>query len=240
MKRIFFILPLALLLLSAASCATAKESLPTEEYSYYYNENETTAPPVTLPPASSAAPTTLPPVSEASTAMPPVSEVPTTLPPVSEVPTTLSPATVPTTETPVPSSAVPTSSAGEFSTDENGNIDLHVELPDANGTMVVSTEKSNAYIRIVSEQRGLNTNLLIAVYTVPQTWQNYVVEFKNAESRTADGIRRVYLIDQNDKIVSVAAAADAEKENCSTTENWFCMNVLIKKMIFPKIEPEIQ
>lgn len=239
MKRMLPVFLIALLLFSAASCATAKGPLPTQEYSYHY-ENETTAPPVTLQPSSSVVPTTLPPVSEGSTSAPPVSEVPTTLPPVSVAPTTLPPATVPPTQPPAPPSTVPTSSAGEFSTDENGNIDLHVELPDANGTMVVSTERSNRYIRTVSEQRGVNVELLVAVYTVPQTGQNYVFEFYGAGNRTVDNLRRVYLIDENDGIKSVAAAKDTEKENITTTENWFCMNVLIKNMIFPKIAPEIQ
>ena len=102
--------------------------------------------------------------------------------------------------------------------------------------MEVSIDPAHPFIRAVSEKRGLNVNVLATVYAVPESGQNYVFEFKDASSRTADDLRRVYLLSADGAIKSVAAADNAERENVSPTENWFCMNVLVKKMIFPEIQ----
>lgn len=223
----------ALLTAALSGCGAGRETPSVGEYSYVY-ESETLSAPVystsptvpsgTLPSTAPATtlptqPTTQPSVPDTAPSLP----VPTTEVPTTEIPVTLPPE-VPTTDV--------------LPTDAQGRIDLHVELPDANGTMVVSTERTNPYIALVSAQRSLPVERLVAVYTVPQTGQNYVFEF-NAGARTVENLRRVYLIDRNDQIDSVAATDWNEAENVSQTENWFCMNVLIKNMIFPKIAGEI-
>ena len=224
----------ALLTAALSGCGAGRETPSVGEYSYVY-ESETLSAPVystsptvpsgTLP--SSAPATTLP--TQPVTTLPSVPETAPSLPvPTTEVPTTEIPVTLPP--------EVPTTDV--LPTDAQGRIDLHVELPDANGTMVVSTERTNPYIALVSAQRNLPVERLVAVYTVPQTGQNYVFEF-NAGARTVENLRRVYLIDRNDQIDSVAATDWNEAENVSQTENWFCMNVLIKNMIFPKIAGEL-
>ena len=234
MKRsltVFIAITLAALIFAACG---AEPQGPTDEYSYLYEPEASTLPvtsdfeiSVEMPSFERATAETV----SVPTYVPITETAPnTTLPePTGEVPTTAQPATEPTTAY---------EGSTELATDENGNLDLHVELPDANGTMVVSAEKTNPYIRLVNNQRGIETDKLVAVYTVPQTGQNYVFEF-NGAGRSADDIRRVYLIDADSNIVSVAAADDSEKEKISATENWFCMNVLIKKMIFPKFDGEI-
>lgn len=233
-NRLILCVTAALLTAALSGCGGAGRETPSVgEYSYVY-ESETLSAPVystsptvpsgTLPSTAPATtlptqPTTQPSVPVTATTAP----VPTTEIPTTEVPMTLPPE-VPTTDV--------------LPTDAQGRIDLHVELPDANGTMVVSTERTNPYIVLVSTQRSLPVERLVAVYTVPQTGQNYVFEF-NAGARTVENLRRVYLIDRNDQIDSVAATDWNEAENVSQTENWFCMNVLIKNMIFPKIAGEI-
>ena len=233
-NRLILCVTAALLTAALSGCGGAGRETPSVgEYSYVY-ESETLSAPVystsptvpsgTLPSTAPATtlptqPTTQPSVPDTAPSLP----VPTTEVPTTEIPVTLPPE-VPTTDV--------------LPTDAQGRIDLHVELPDANGTMVVSTERTNPYIALVSAQRSLPVERLVAVYTVPQTGQNYVFEF-NGDRRTAENIRRVYLIDRNDQIDSVAATDWNEAENVSQTENWFCMNVLIKNMIFPKIAGEI-
>ena len=233
-NRLILFAAAALLTAALPGCGGAGREVPSVgEYSYVY-ESETLSAPVystsptvpsgTLPSSAPATtlptqPTTQPSVPDTAPSLP----VPTTEVPTTEIPVTLPPE-VPTTDV--------------LPTDANGRIDLHVELPDANGTMVVSTERTNPYIALVSAQRSLPVERLVAVYTVPQTGQNYVFEF-NAGARTVENLRRVYLIDRNDQIDSVAATDWNEAENVSQTENWFCMNVLIKNMIFPKIAGEI-
>ena len=162
-----------------------------------------------------------PPLTETTAA--PETEAPSESAPQDE---TTAPAVAPQTEAPASETAPP----------ETG-VDLSIEMPAANGTMQVSTDPENEYIRLIRDARGLDPSLLAAVFTVPQTGQNYVFEFAGA-ARTADDIRRVYLIDETGAVKSVAAADAAERENISVTENWFCMNVLIKGVVFPAVRDQ--
>lgn len=114
-------------------------------------------------------------------------------------------------------------------------IDLTIEMPDKNGTMVVDTSSDNKFVKEVNKSRKIGSDKLVAVYSVPESGQNYVFEFKDAKGRKVDDLRRVYLLDENCKITGVAASSSTEKEGISSVENWFCMNVLIKEMIFPAV-----
>ncbi len=133
-----------------------------------------------------------------------------------------------------------TEKASESSTAASKDVDLSIVLPSANGDMEVDTSPGNKFIAIVNNERQIDTSYLAAVYSVPDSGQNYVFEFSSSTGRTADDLRRVYLIDTNGKITGVAAKNASEKENVSSVENWFCMNVLIKKLVFPAVENELQ
>ncbi len=119
-------------------------------------------------------------------------------------------------------------------------VDLSISMPDKNGTMVTDKSKDNKFIKIINSQRKIDSSLLVAVYAVPESGQNYVFEFEDASVRTADSLRRVYLIDANGNITGVASSVASEKEHLSAVENWFCMNVLIKEVIFPAIEKDMK
>lgn len=117
-------------------------------------------------------------------------------------------------------------------------VDLDITLPEANGKMVVDRSPSNRFTAAIASQKKIDTDLLVAVYSVPESGQNYVFEFYTNDKHSKDNIRRVYLLDSNCKITGVAASSASERENLSTTENWFCMTVLIKGVIFPEIEEQ--
>lgn len=117
-------------------------------------------------------------------------------------------------------------------------VDLNITMPEANGKMQVETSPSNKYIAAIADEEGIDEAFLAAVFSVPESGQNYVFEFKSKNLRSADNIRRVYLLDSACKIISVAASDSSERKNISATENWFCMNVLIKKVIFPAVEDQ--
>ena len=142
-----------------------------------------------------------------------------------------------TASAPQSTAAAPTTGVA---TTAEGEIDLSIQLPDANGTMEVSLDPSNKFIKAVHNARGVDTSLLAAVYSVPESGQNYVLEFSSAGKRTADDLRRVYLLTADGAITSVAASKNTERENLSATENWFCMNVLIKGMVFKAVEDKLQ
>ncbi len=133
-----------------------------------------------------------------------------------------------------------TEKASESGTTASKDVDLSIVLPSANGDMEVDTSPGNKFIAIVNSERQIDASYLAAVYSVPDSGQNYVFEFSSSTGRTADDLRRVYLIDTNGKITGVAAKNASEKENVSSVENWFCMNVLIKKLVFPAVENELQ
>ncbi len=121
-----------------------------------------------------------------------------------------------------------------------GEIDLSISMPEKNGTMVVDTSAENKFVAIVCNERGIDSGLLAAVYSVPESGQNYVFEFVSGKERSVESLRRVYLIDENGSIVGVAATKSAEMENVTAVENWFCMNVLIKELIYPSVEKDIK
>ncbi len=119
------------------------------------------------------------------------------------------------------------------------NVDLSISMPQQNGSMYTDSASDNKFIVIVHEQKKISKDLLVAVFSLPDTGQNYVFEFYNATGRTADDLRRVYLIDSNGDIVSISAVDNSEREGIGTVENWFSMNVLIKEVIFPAISESI-
>ncbi len=118
-------------------------------------------------------------------------------------------------------------------------VDLGISMPEKNGTMVVDSSVSNKFIQIVEDKKDIDPSLLVAVYSVPESGQNYVFEFYDDDGREADDIRRVYLIDSSGKITGIAAVKASERENVSSVENWFCMNVLIKELVYPAVKDEL-
>ena len=114
-------------------------------------------------------------------------------------------------------------------------VELNISMPEKNGTMKTDASPDNKYIRIVNKQKKIDKSLLLAVYSVPDSGQNYVFEFYTDGNTAADNIRRVYLIDAYGDITSIAAAENSERVNISPVENWFCMNVLIKEIIYPAV-----
>ena len=236
MKKAIAAIPIgAVLLLSSCSIFSvnidrqnATSTSPTE-YTYY--TSATTVPTSAQAPGESVPePATVPSVTNAPS---------TTVPATTYQPVTVPSATYQQPGTAAPeSTTVPQSTTAPGTTAAQSELDLSITLPEANGTMEVSTDSSNNLIRTVSATRGIDDSLLVAVYSVPESGQNYVFEFYEGE-RSAENLRRVYLLDSAGKITSVAASVSAERENLSVTENWFCMSVLIKGMILPAVQDQM-
>ncbi len=222
-----------------AACEKEKEPGVTsysEEYVYVpsavpvIEETE----PVTTEPYTEL--TTFPPESytdiTAATTTEPSTTQPAPTEPLTTIPVTAAPETTTAPVTSAPDTTAPTAA-------ESTTVDLTIELPEANGTMEVDTSPDNKFIAAVASQKKTDTSLLAAVYSVPESGQNYVFEFYDADGRTKDDLRRVYLMDDACHITGVAAAKSSEKVNVSSTENWFCFNVLIKGVIFDAIAEDL-
>ena len=245
--RFFALIMVAALVFGFCACnfGTASGDTVTTTYNYIYTPSEATSFSEETQTVASAEETTQP-YTEAQTQLQEegVTQETTTLPPE----TTTAVAETTTVETTVPAEATTEHEqttmvlAETTSSSALADFSLNMSVPDANGTMEVDLSEENKYTQIVAAQRGIDTSLLVAVYSVPESGQNYVFEFLSAgaQNRTAENIRRVYLIDSSGKITYVSAASAAEAENVSAVENWFNMNVLIKGMIFPAIEEKMK
>lgn len=114
-------------------------------------------------------------------------------------------------------------------------------LPSPNGAMHVDLSSDNRFIQIVSRQYGISASLLSAVYVLPDSGQNYVLEWTGQTDangkliRSADTLRRCFLIDTAGKVASVAATDSSERENMSAAENKIAMETLIKRVILPEL-----
>lgn len=217
MKRIYLIAVPAVLLVFFSSCGAFLADGPTgvteQTSGYIYTESVTT---------------TSAPIEELSTEEESGSEAASG----AEEQTGGVPSTVPAQPTETAQTASqPVSEAPEIVS----KVDLSIAMPDANGKMQVDNSAENRFIAKVSKERGIDASLLAAVYSVPESGQNYVFEFTSASGRDVQNIRRVFLLDAAANITSVAAVNTSEREGISSTENWFCMNVLIKKVVFPAI-----
>ncbi|MBR0509729.1 MAG: hypothetical protein IJJ85_06385 [Clostridia bacterium] len=214
-RAVCCVLTCAALCALLSGCGERRPPAPVQTEEPSVSAAATQAP--TEPETQTAAPVTAPAATEAQTA------APETLPPAPET-----------------EAAEKTTAAEETTAAPADEVDLSIELPEANGVMEVSTDPENLFIRTVCEKKGIDASLLCAVYAVPQSGQNYVFEFYTADGRSKDDLRRVYLLTAVGDIRSVAAAKAGEKEKISAVENWFCMNVLIKEVIFPSIEDQLR
>jgi len=247
MKFFAFVLVIMLVAgLAACNSGTPSVNTTTTTYNYIYTPSE----------PSSFAEETLSTEAESETQTQLQETTVTQETTVPQETTAVSPETTtvaPETTTSAPESTVPAETTTEqesttkevpetTTASEASDITLNMSMPEANGTMEVDLSEDNKYIQIVVNKRGIDASLLVAVYSVPESGQNYVFEFSSegAENRTVDNLRRVYLIDSSGKISFVAAASSSEAENVSVVENWFNMNVLIKGMIFPAIEDKLK
>ena len=151
----------------------------------------------------------------------------------------------PSGETPSPAPSYSQDQTTAASTGKENDATLPATLPAPNGTMHVDTNTNNKFIQIVHQQYGISEQLLTAVYALPDTGQNYVLEWTGEKDaggkliRSADTLRRCFLIDTAGKVTAVAASDSGERENMSLAENRLAMETLIKRVILPKIEEEL-
>lgn len=162
---------------------------------------------------------------------------PQTLPPTLPV----SEATELPSESNVSSSALPSLEVTEPVTEPP--VTEQFSMPNSNGVMCFSADANNRFSYIVSHSYGISNSLLAAVFSLPDTGQNYVFEFNGSVGedgrplRNADTLRRVYLIDAQGAVTSIAAVNFAESANITQPENYVCIELMIKKLIMPKVQP---
>ena len=74
-----------------------------------------------------------------------------------------------------------------------------VDIPDANGQNYLSDSANNEFIKLISSKYGVDSKALVAIYSVPDSGTNYVLQFKKSligstYKKSPDNLERVYHI----------------------------------------------
>lgn len=107
-----------------------------------------------------------------------------------------------------------------------------------NGDNILSDHHNNKYIKLVSEKYNVDNELLVAIYSDPDTGNNFVLEFSGKRDddgnviKSPDTLSKVYAIDKK-KNVSVATGKTTGNIGVSYAEGTLCFN-MIKTIVMPQ------
>lgn len=107
-----------------------------------------------------------------------------------------------------------------------------------NGDNVLSDHHNNKFIKLVSEKYGTDKELLVAIYSEPDTGNNLVLEFSGKRDedgnviKSPDTLTKVYSIDKNKKI-SVATGKTTGNIGVSYAEGTLAFN-MVKTIVMPQ------
>lgn len=114
------------------------------------------------------------------------------------------------TETAPPATQAPQNSQqGNTGTQGETNIVQYYEQLSPNGENKLSDNPGNEFIALISEKYGVNPELLVAIYSTPDTGVNYVIEFAGSRDKNGniikspDTLSKLYYIDL-DRNIKVA------------------------------------
>ncbi len=106
------------------------------------------------------------------------------------------------------------------------------------GDNILSDHHNNKYIKLVSGKFDVDKELLVAIYSQPDTGDNFVLEFSGKRDedgnviKSPDTLTKVYAIDEN-KNISVATGKTTGNINVSYAEGALCFN-MIKTIVMPQ------
>ncbi len=133
--------------------------------------------------------------------------------------------------------------AGDVQTEANSknnnyNPVKEYEKLSKNGDNLLSDHHENKYIKLVSQKFNVDTEFLVAIYSEPDTGNNFVLEF--SDKRDEDGnvikspetLTRVYQIDKK-KNITVATGKTTGNIGVSYAEGTLCFN-MVKTLIMPQ------
>ncbi len=107
-----------------------------------------------------------------------------------------------------------------------------------NGENRLSDHHNNKYIKLVAEKYNVDTEMLVAVYSEPDTGNNFVLEFNGKRDedgnviKSPDTLSKVYQIDKN-KNISIATGKTTGNVGVSYAEGTLCFN-MIKTIVMPQ------
>ncbi len=107
-----------------------------------------------------------------------------------------------------------------------------------NGDNILSDHHNNKFIKLVSEKFNVDNELLVAIYSEPDTGNNFVLEFSGKKDedgnviKSPDTLAKVYAIDKN-KNIAVATGKTTGNIGVSYAEGTLCFN-MIKTIVMPQ------
>ncbi|MGN0526204.1 MAG: hypothetical protein ACI4IF_02100 [Acutalibacteraceae bacterium] len=127
----------------------------------------------------------------------------------------------------------------KYTTDKSG-YDPISEYEDLskNGDNLLSDSPDNKYIKMVNSKYKVDPEYLVAIYSSPDTGNNFVLQFKNQRDekgnviKSPDTLEKVYQIDLEGKI-SVATGKATGNVGVSYAEGLLCFN-MVKVLVMPQ------
>lgn len=118
-------------------------------------------------------------------------------------------------------------------TTKNALVESYEQLS-VNGENLLSDHYENEFIQLVEKEYGVDSDLLVAIYSVPDSGTNFVLQF-NGEKRkgeyvkSPDTLEKVYQIDA-DRNIKVATGKATGNEGVSYAESVMCV-AMIKTIV---------
>ncbi len=115
-------------------------------------------------------------------------------------------------------------------TTKNALIESYEHLS-KNGDNYLSDHYENEYIALVESEYGIDPDLLVAIYSVPDTGTNFVLQFSGAKNKndeivkSPDTLEKVYQIDL-DKNIKVATGTNKGNVGVSYPESVMSFNMV--------------
>ncbi len=114
-----------------------------------------------------------------------------------------------------------------------------VVIPDANGENYLSDSANNEFIKLVSQRFGVDSKSLVAIYSVPDSGTNYVLQFKKSligstYKKNPDNLERVYHIGvapQREISYTNGKLILGDHYNCEAAEGVLVFNLVQTKVM---------
>ncbi len=113
---------------------------------------------------------------------------------------------------------------------KNQAVEYYEQLS-PNGENVLSDHFENKYIKQITQSYGVDSDLLVAIYSEPDTGNNFVLEFNGTEDssgnvvKSPDTLAKVYLIDKNGE-VKIATGKESGNVGVSYAEGLVSISMI--------------
>ena len=115
-------------------------------------------------------------------------------------------------------------------TTKNQAVEYYEQLS-PNGENVLSDHFENRYIKQISHDYGVDSDLLVAIYSEPDTGNNFVLEFNGKKDssgsviKSPDTLAKVYLVDKNGG-VKIATGKESGNVGVSYAEGLLSISMI--------------